>query len=178
MRKFSSILVLLLGLSVAACQTTPDAPDDASGADGASAGQDGGFSSGGVGTGQGAQPTALEQQRARDEALRQQRVFYFDFDSSQIKSEYNNALDAHARFLRDNPGSRIRLEGHTDERGSREYNIALGERRAEAVRRALLLRGATRAQLLVTSYGEEQPAALGTGEAAWAQNRRVKLAYQ
>jgi peptidoglycan-associated lipoprotein len=84
---------------------------------------------------------------------------------------------AHARYLAANPTVRVRLEGHTDERGSREYNIGLGERRAQAVRRALLLQGATETQLSTVSYGAERPAAAGSNEAAWAQNRRVEIVY-
>lgn len=175
-RKLTPILLLAM---LAACQTTPDDPGGAGGPDGAgSAEQDSGLTTDGVNAREGGQATALSEQEARDQALRQKLTIYFDFDSSQIRSEYSAILDAHARFLRDNPRTRLRLEGHTDERGTREYNIALGERRGEAVRRALLLRGATRAQLLVVSYGEEQPASLGSGESAWAQNRRVKMVYQ
>ena len=86
-------------------------------------------------------------------------------------------MAAHARYLAANPTVRVRLEGHTDERGSREYNIGLGERRAQAVRRALLLQGATETQLSTVSYGAERPAAAGSNEAAWAQNRRVEIVY-
>jgi len=84
---------------------------------------------------------------------------------------------AHAKYLAGHPGTRVRLEGHTDERGSREYNIGLGERRAQSVRRALLLQGAADAQISTVSYGEERPAAPGHDEAAWAKNRRVEIVY-
>src|ERR1700759_3795674 len=86
------------------------------------------------------------------------RTIYFDFDSSEIKSEYNDLITAHARYLAANPGKRVRIEGNTDERGSREYNIGLGERRAQAVRRALMLQGVTETQITTVSYGEERPA--------------------
>jgi peptidoglycan-associated lipoprotein len=105
------------------------------------------------------------------------RTIYFDFDSSEIRGEGTDIVAAHAKHLATLPRAKVRLEGHTDERGSREYNIGLGERRAQAVRRALLLQGATDAQLSTVSYGEERPAAAGSDEAAWAKNRRVEIVY-
>jgi peptidoglycan-associated lipoprotein len=105
------------------------------------------------------------------------RIIYFDFDSSEIRAEFNAALAEHARVLTQNPTVRVRLEGHTDERGSPEYNIGLGERRAQAVRRALMLQGAADAQVATVSYGEERPAVPGQTEEAWAQNRRVEIVY-
>jgi peptidoglycan-associated lipoprotein len=104
-------------------------------------------------------------------------VIYFDFDRSDIRPEFNALIAAHARHLAGAAGTRVRLEGHTDERGSREYNIALGERRAQAVRRALLLQGVRDNQLTPVSYGEERPAAEGSDEAAYARNRRVEIVY-
>jgi peptidoglycan-associated lipoprotein len=105
-----------------------------------------------------------------------ERIIYFDYDSSEIKPQYEAAITALARRLAANPGFRVRLEGHTDERGSREYNIALGERRAQAVRRALMLQGAGDAQVATVSYGEERPAVEGSDEAAYEKNRRVEIA--
>jgi peptidoglycan-associated lipoprotein len=105
------------------------------------------------------------------------RIIYFDFDSSEIRTEFNAALAEHARVLTQNPTVRVRLEGHTDERGSPEYNIGLGERRSQAVRRALMLQGAADAQVSTVSYGEERPAVPGQTEEAWAQNRRVEIVY-
>jgi peptidoglycan-associated lipoprotein len=105
------------------------------------------------------------------------RIVYFDFDSSEIKGAGTDTVAAHAKYLAAHTGTRVRLEGHTDERGSREYNIGLGERRAQAVRRALLLQGATDAQISTVSYGEERPAVSGHDEAAWAKNRRVEIVY-
>ncbi len=107
----------------------------------------------------------------------QQRTIYFDFDSSEIKPEYNDTIAAHARYLVANPNIRVRLEGNTDERGSREYNIGLGERRAQAVRQALMLQGVADSQITTVSYGEERPAVTGHNEAAWAKNRRVDIVY-
>ena len=105
------------------------------------------------------------------------RVLYFEFDSSEVRAEYQALVAAHAGILAANPSLRVRLEGHTDERGTREYNIGLAERRAQAVRRALSLQGASDSQLSTVSYGEERPAAAGDDDAALAQNRRVELVY-
>jgi len=110
-------------------------------------------------------------------ALLRQTTIYFDFDSAAIRAEYNDAVAAHAANLVANPGTTIRLEGHTDERGSREYNIGLGERRAQAVRRALMLQGVRGEQITTVSYGEERPAVTGSDEEAWAMNRRVDIVY-
>src|SRR5215469_15216991 len=105
------------------------------------------------------------------------KTIYFDFDSSQIKPDYNAILAAHAKYLSSNPSVRVRLEGNTDERGTREYNIGLGERRAQAVRQALMLQGVADAQITTVSYGEERPAVTGHAEAAWSKNRRVEIVY-
>lgn len=106
-----------------------------------------------------------------------QTVVYFEFDSAQLDPQALQVIEEHALRLRGQADARLRLEGHTDERGTREYNIALGERRAESVRRALLLRGASRSQVSVVSYGEESPAAYGSNEQAWVKNRRVEFRY-
>lgn len=106
-----------------------------------------------------------------------QRVVYFDFDSSEIKPEDREIVEAHAQYLVDHPNATVVLEGHTDERGSREYNIALGERRAKAVRRFVGLLGASDMQIRTVSYGEERPAELGHDESAWQLNRRVEIDY-
>jgi peptidoglycan-associated lipoprotein len=121
--------------------------------------------------------TDLTPEEARMAGLLQQLTIYFDYDSSEIRSDFNEMLKAHARQLQQNPNLRVRLEGHADERGSREYNIALGERRAQAVRQVLQLQGASSTQLSTVSYGEERPKALGHDETSWAQNRRVELVY-
>ena len=106
------------------------------------------------------------------------RVIYFEFDSAEIAMADQDTLAAHAAFLAANPGQRITLEGHTDERGSREYNIALGDRRALSVQRVMELNGVGTGQVTVVSYGEEKPAADGHSEAAWRLNRRVEIMYQ
>ncbi len=105
------------------------------------------------------------------------RLVYFDFDSSEIRPEFVSVVAAHAKALSANASIRVRLEGHSDERGSPEYNIGLGERRDQAVRRALLLQGVAESQLTTVSYGEERPAVTGESEDAWAKNRRVEIVY-
>lgn len=107
-----------------------------------------------------------------------QRVVYFDFDSFEIRPEYASVLEANARYLAADGSRRLALEGHTDERGGREYNLALGQKRAEAVRRAMGLLGVRDSQLEAVSFGEEKPAVLGFDEAAFAKNRRVELTYR
>jgi peptidoglycan-associated lipoprotein len=110
-------------------------------------------------------------------ALQTRSTVYFEYDSSEIRGPYVEVVAAHAAYLTKFPNARVRLEGSTDERGSREYNIGLGERRAQAVRKALLLQGVNDAQVTTVSYGEERPAAEGSDEAAYAKNRRVELVH-
>lgn len=106
------------------------------------------------------------------------RVIYFEYDSAKVNDESLALLEAHGNFIAANGNVNVRLQGHADERGSREYNIALGDRRAQSVRRILLFQGASTDQLDTISYGEEQPAVLGHDEAAWSMNRRVELVYE
>ena len=106
------------------------------------------------------------------------RVIYFDFDSFVVKSEFTGAIDGHAKRLNAAKGTKVVIEGHTDERGGREYNLALGQRRAEAVRRALGLLGVPDSQMEAVSFGKEKPAVPGSDESAWAQNRRVEIVYR
>jgi peptidoglycan-associated lipoprotein len=106
------------------------------------------------------------------------RVVYFDYDSFAVRADSTAVLEANARFLKANPNRRVGLEGHTDERGSREYNIALGQKRAEAVRRALALLGVSESQMEPVSFGEERPAAMGMDETSYGKNRRVEVTYR
>jgi peptidoglycan-associated lipoprotein len=108
-------------------------------------------------------------------AMPGQRVVYFDFDSYAIKDDFKSTIDGYARVLQANRSKKLVIEGHTDERGGREYNLALGQKRAAAVVSSLTLLGATEAQLEAVSFGEERPAAQGTDEAAWSKNRRAEL---
>ena len=106
------------------------------------------------------------------------RIIYFDYDSYVVKPEFQALIEGHARFLKANGGRRISIEGHTDERGGREYNLALGQRRSEAVRRSLGLLGVQDNQIEAVSFGKEKPAVPGSDEASWAQNRRAEIQYR
>lgn len=121
------------------------------------------------------QQMAEEMVKQELQALQNEQTVYFDFDRSNIKSDFFPVLDKHAEFLIKNAGTKVVIEGHTDSRGTPEYNIALGERRAKAVQRYLVLQGVSPAQLELVSYGEERPVATGNDEQSWAQNRRVEL---
>lgn len=107
-----------------------------------------------------------------------QRSIFYDLDQYDIKDQYKTLVEAHARYLRDNPGRKMLVQGNTDERGSREYNIALGQKRSEGVKRMLLLLGAKEDQVESVSLGEEKPRAEGHDEQAWSQNRRSDILYQ
>ena len=111
-----------------------------------------------------------------DSCLRQ-RVVYFDLDQYVVKSEYQAIINCHAKYLRDRPSSRLTLEGNTDERGSREYNLGLGERRGNGVSSAVQASGGSGTQLTVVSYGEERPVCTDSNEECWARNRRVEIVY-
>lgn len=106
------------------------------------------------------------------------RSVYFDLDSFEVKPEYRSLVEAHAAFLRKNPGRKVVVEGNTDERGSREYNLSLGQKRAETVKKMLQLLGVPESQLEAVSFGEEKPKAPGKDDAAYAENRRSDLSYR
>src|SRR5215469_6121635 len=165
------VLLLVGACALSACASKPSKP--------ATSGEQGMANSGAEGAGaSNANAGGSDDEAAGPQAgLLAKRTVYFDFDSSEIKGEGTDIVAAHAKYLAANPGTRVRLEGHTDERGSREYNIGLGERRAQSVRRALLLQGAADTQISTVSYGEERPAVPGHDEAAWAKNRRVEIVY-
>ncbi len=127
-------------------------------------------------------PMAVESAPVRqvdrlDEGLLAQRTIYFDFDKYNIKEEFREVIAAHAEYLANNPSAKVTIEGHCDERGTREYNIGLGERRASAVQQMLTLQGASSRQINTVSYGEERPNALGHDEEAWSRNRRGEIIY-
>ncbi|WP_226468050.1 peptidoglycan-associated lipoprotein Pal [Luteimonas panaciterrae] len=111
------------------------------------------------------------------DACLRQRVVYFDFDQDGLRPEFQAAMACHAKYLRDRPSARITLEGNADERGSREYNLGLGERRGNAVSSALQANGGSGSQLTVVSYGEERPTCTESTEDCWAKNRRVEIVY-
>jgi peptidoglycan-associated lipoprotein len=175
MRKILIILMVALALTSAGCKSKKVKPGPSSqtevganGADASGAGSDA-ANAGNVGSD--------DETAGPQGGLLAKRIIYFDFDSSDIKGEGTDVVAAHAKYLASHAGTRVRLEGNTDDRGSREYNIGLGERRAQAVRRALLLQGATEAQTATVSYGAERPAVTGNDEAAWSKNRRVEIVY-
>jgi peptidoglycan-associated lipoprotein len=124
-----------------------------------------------------AEQEAAEKAGRAAQALLSTRVFYFDYNSSDLKSEGYGSLKAHTAWLVKHPDARVRIEGNCDERGTREYNMALGERRAKAVAAYLTGNGVSERQLTVTSYGKEKPAVDGHDESAWSRNRRVELNY-
>ncbi|RUR38438.1 peptidoglycan-associated lipoprotein Pal [Vreelandella populi] len=175
-----SLAVALSIVVIAGCSSTGGTQDgDSYGSqDGSSTGMGAGTSGAGTGgqygstTGSG---SGAGQQA--DSRIPEVRTIYFDYDRDTIKSEYESAVMAHARYLRANPNAQVVLHGHTDERGTREYNMALGERRARAVQRFLNIQGVSNSQMSVVSYGEERPAASGQTESAYSQNRRVVFNY-
>jgi peptidoglycan-associated lipoprotein len=111
------------------------------------------------------------------DACLRQRVVYFDFDKTEIKPEFQQIMACHAKYLQDRPESHVRLEGNTDERGTREYNLGLGERRGNAVSDALQANGGSASQLEVISYGKEKPVCREHNEDCWSKNRRVEIVY-
>lgn len=126
----------------------------------------------------GVAPVDLTKPGAGAAALQGPNIVYFDYDSFIIKPEFQSVIEAHARFIKADPQRRAAIEGHTDETGGREYNLALGQKRAEAVRRALALLGVPDMQVEAVSYGKEKPAVEGSDEAAWAKNRRAEIVYR
>jgi peptidoglycan-associated lipoprotein len=173
MKSWLKVLLPVAAIALAACNKSATVED--SGAESVSAGAGSGASTTGSGGSTGITLTPLEQERQR---LLQTLVIYFDFDQAEIKPEFTAVVQAHGQRLASSANLQVRLEGHTDERGSREYNIGLGERRAQSVRRALMLNGANASQITTVSYGEERPAATGSDEESWRLNRRVELVYR
>lgn len=175
LNRFAGLLVVA---SLAACGSSvklDDVPvEDRTGGAAGQAGQ------GGAGSGvdprgvSGVEVPSMDSQQPEAMA----RVVYFDYDSFEVRGEYAATLEANARYLKANSSRKIALEGHTDERGGREYNLALGQKRAEAVRRSLSLMGVSESQMEPVSFGEEKPAALGMDEVSYAKNRRVELTYR
>ncbi|NAW85305.1 peptidoglycan-associated lipoprotein Pal [Photobacterium halotolerans] len=121
--------------------------------------------------------SAMSEQEIRNQQMRQEQTVYFQFDNAEIQASYQAMLEAHAEYLRNNSGVKIVVEGHADERGTPEYNIALGERRANAVAKYLQALGVSSSQISIVSYGEEKPLVLGHTDADYAKNRRSVLVY-
>ena len=179
MKRYLMVAALAAVLAGCGSNVKLDPPIQGSGAD-ATATQGAGAGAAGAGAGQSTVTQVQAGPAGADAAVPAGvgRVIYFDFDSFTVKPEYQGLVDQHARFLQGNRGRSVAVEGHTDERGSREYNLALGQKRAEAVRRALTLVGATDAQIEAVSFGEEKPAVSGSSEDAYSQNRRVEIRYR
>jgi len=178
------LLVALLSavLLVSGCGTTGEAEKEGAAEAGGAAAGSADDAAASAASAEDAQAKPMEEPKEEpknplEEGLLAQRVVYFDFDSSVVHDDAMAMLQAHAEYLVSNTATVVTVEGHTDERGTREYNIALGERRADAVRRILLANGVAASQIKIVSYGEERPAALGHDEQAWAQNRRAELVY-
>ena len=170
MRKLLGISLIVL-LSACASQTTqPEVDDLTAGAGAGSGGSDL------MGSGS-ARPSYFSQLQDPNSILSKRSVYY-DYDSYTVKSEYRELVLSHARFLRDNASASVILQGNTDDRGSREYNLALGQRRADSVRNMMTLAGARDEQIESVSLGEEKPRAMGQGESVWSQNRRTDILYR
>ena len=176
-----NLAVVLLALSIAACSSTPtqDAAPIEEGAGTTAKG------TGTTTTGTSTTPIAGSSTGAagntavlKDPAnILSTRIILFDYDQYVVKDQYRPLVEAHAKYLQANRNARVTLQGHTDERGTREYNIALGQKRSDAVKRTLVLLGAQEAQIETVSFGKEKPKALGSDESAWSQNRRVEIVY-
>ena len=172
-----SVAALLTVALLAACAGPSKSTVDENAA-GSTATQTAGAVSSGVNEGGAGQGSALGGSALGGPGASQEnRIIYFEYARFDVKSEYNAVLQAHGKYLSANPASKVRLEGHADERGSREYNIGLGEKRAQAVRNVLLLQGAVSDQITTVSFGEERPAVTGDDEEAWSLNRRVEIVY-
>jgi peptidoglycan-associated lipoprotein len=163
------LLIALPVMAIAACSSNKSANNDQSGEGMLGAGT-------GMSNGNGSM-SSDEQARLQMQQLQQNNIVYFGLDKYDVSPEFANMLDSHANFLRSNPSYKVTVEGHADERGTPEYNISLGERRANAVKMYLQGKGVSADQISIVSYGKEKPAVLGHDEAAYAKNRRAVLVY-
>ncbi|QYJ84890.1 peptidoglycan-associated lipoprotein Pal [Shewanella mesophila] len=174
---FKAMLVALPIMAISACSSTSESETDATSSMGGSESSE--MTSGsGVETG-GVAPilTPEEQQRIKYQELRKEHIIYFDFDRSSVSSEFSEVLNAHGDYLVEHPNVRVMIEGHADERGTPEYNIALGERRAKAVAKYLQSMGVLPSQMSIVSYGEEKPLDFSRTDDGFAKNRRAVLVY-
>lgn len=185
MIKLKYLGIALFSLALAACSSV--SLDPQAGADGAAGGQDSATVADGGAVGSTVDQGSADAEQASSgpdasslqaAAIAAGRLVYFDYDSYVIKPEFQKLIEAQARYLASDRSLRVVIEGHTDERGGREYNLALGQRRAEAVRRALGLLGVSEEQVEAVSFGEEKPVAEGSDESAWSQNRRAEISYR
>ena len=171
--QFKIVLLILAALLLAAC--TKDVKKDDGKSD-AMAGAEQSTQPADQGSGI-AEEGAFTPADLASNACLKQTVIYFDFDQDTLRPEYQAVLACHSKYLRDRPGAQMRLEGHADERGTREYNLGLGERRANGVSSAFNASGADVSRITVISYGEERPLCLDTDESCWSRNRRVEIVY-
>ncbi len=177
-----SLILALSVLGLAACASSPTDEQSPAGVEERKPGQPGATAQP-VKPGQvarvdlTAKPSATSPLKDPGSILSRRSIFY-EFDKYDVKDEYRQLVEAHAKYLRENPGTKMLIQGNTDERGSREYNIGLGQRRSEGVKRMLLLLGAKEEQIESVSLGEEKPRAEGHDESAWSQNRRSDILYQ
>ncbi len=169
------IIILLFTAFLFACESTPEKADDAVAVEDQGTSLDDAAEAQTYGTEEDDRSgmSSLDD----PQSLLAVRIIYFEYDSSDIKSEDRATVEAHAAYLVENPNTNMTLEGHADERGSREYNLALGERRAQTVKRQMTLLGASPSQIRTVSYGEERPAIDNHDEYSWSQNRRVEIIY-
>ncbi len=171
--QFIKVSLLVISLfALAACSSTSETDDSDTGSQASSSGSGSGSS---ASSSAGSSSGQLTQQEIRAQNALRQTVFYFDFDVAEFKPQDRDTLTFHARDLAANSGKRVRLEGHADERGTREYNLALGERRANGILNYFIVNGASRSQIEVVSYGEERPSQSGSTEQAYSRNRRVEV---
>lgn len=180
------LFVSVLALSLAACGDRIK-PDDETTGDGSVSGADGGATAGGIGGGSGIGGTALEggklvsyEKNAINDPnnVLSEKIVYFGFDSNTVGDDYVELVKHHGKYLSFNAAASVRLEGHADERGTREYNVALAEKRAQAVKQLMLYEGAGNDQISIVSYGEEKPVAFGHDDESMSLNRRVEVVYQ
>lgn len=169
-----AMLVALPIMAISACSSTSESETDAMGSTSGSGSElNGGVQTGGVG----AMLSSEEQQRQQLEELRKEHIIYFDFDRSEVQTEFAAVLEAHGTYLVEHPSVRVLIEGHADERGTPEYNIALGERRAKAVAKYLQGMGVQPSQMSIVSYGEEKPLDFSRTDEGFGKNRRAVLVY-
>lgn len=162
------LMLALPVMAIVACSSNKNASNDQSGE---------GMLGAGTGMNGNGNMSSEEQARLQMQQLQQNNIVYFDLDKYDIRSDFAAMLDTHANFLRSNPSYKVTVEGHADERGTPEYNISLGERRANAVKMYLQGKGVSADQISIVSYGKEKPAVLGHDEAAYVKNRRAVLVY-
>ena len=164
------VLALMIALTLAACQTTPDEPEPTPEPEPPKTDVD---------TSAAPDPHDYTDSRNFDnpESLLSKRIIYFDFDKSTVRPEFRGIVSAHAAYAAANSSARVTLEGHADERGTREYNLGLGERRGNAVSGLMSAQGSRGSQLTVVSYGEERPTCRVSDDGCWSQNRRVEIVY-